>query len=244
MACRSSPLPKGCSHRVSNFHTVGAGNLCANELRDLAKQQKNTTRHHGKILRRCPKQSTQQRRNPGSPLPGSRRSHWEALRAWDIFAIRAVIHWIGEQHMSRHPTVWGTQKKPKKSVRRWARWNLGETTWLLNPSQSGFIMQPVSWRAYQLWLEWQQSALFTVGEYAAASMSRASSSGCLVPSLSSTLSGTSWVWGTLAGIVREGCTLHPSKKKIPGREIISWYLPSLSTMRPVRDLYNPDGRQM
>ena len=69
--------------------------LCANELRDLAKQQKNTTRHHGKIMRRCPKQSTQQRRNPGSPLPGSQRSHWEALRAWDIFAIRSghALNW-------------------------------------------------------------------------------------------------------------------------------------------------------
>ena len=52
-----------------------AGNLCANELRDLAQKQRNNTRPHSKILRRCPaKQSTQQRRNPGSPLPGSRRS--------------------------------------------------------------------------------------------------------------------------------------------------------------------------
>ena len=72
--------PKSEQNTQRNRHrskdsSVGAGNLCANELRDLAKQQKNTTRHHGKILRRCPKQSTQQRRNPGSPLPGSRRSH-------------------------------------------------------------------------------------------------------------------------------------------------------------------------
>ena len=36
------------------------------------------------------------------------------------------------------------------------------------------------------------------------------------------MSGTSRVWGTLAGTTREGCTLHPSKKKISGREIISW----------------------
>ena len=72
--------PKNKQNTRRNRHrskdsSVGAGNLCANELRDLAKQQKNTTRHHGKILRRCPKQSTQQRRNPGSPLPESRRSH-------------------------------------------------------------------------------------------------------------------------------------------------------------------------
>ena len=41
-----------------------------------------TTRSQSKIMRRCPaKQSTQQRRNPGSPLPGSRRSRREALQA-------------------------------------------------------------------------------------------------------------------------------------------------------------------
>ena len=90
--------------------------------------------------------------------------------------------------------------------------------------------------------------------YAAASMFRASSSGCLASSLSLVwargvpggvpLSGTSLVWGTLAGILRDGCTLHPAKKKIPGREMISWRLPSLSTILPVRDLYSPDGRQM
>ena len=72
--------PKNKQNTRRNRHrskdsSVGAGNLCANELRDLAKQQKNTTEHHGKIVRRCPKQSTQQRRNPGSPLPGSRRLH-------------------------------------------------------------------------------------------------------------------------------------------------------------------------
>ena len=53
----------------------GAGSLCANELRDLAQKQRSSNRTQGKILRRCQaKQTTQQRRNPGSPLPGSRRS--------------------------------------------------------------------------------------------------------------------------------------------------------------------------
>ena len=49
----------------------------ASELRDLAQKQTQNTRS-----KRCPaKQSTQQRRNPGSPLPGSRRSRREALQA-------------------------------------------------------------------------------------------------------------------------------------------------------------------
>ena len=42
---------------------------CANELRDLAQKQRPNNRTQGKILRRCQaKQTTQQRRNPGSPL--------------------------------------------------------------------------------------------------------------------------------------------------------------------------------
>ena len=48
------PSENGTDQDSSN----GAGNLCANELRDLAQQQKNTTRQLGKILRRCPQHNT------------------------------------------------------------------------------------------------------------------------------------------------------------------------------------------
>ena len=48
---------------------------CAGELKDLAHERQHT-RPQSKILRRCPaKHIIQQHRNPGSPLPGSRRSH-------------------------------------------------------------------------------------------------------------------------------------------------------------------------
>ena len=49
---------------------------------EILHRNKHKTPEQSKILRRCPaKQSTQQRQNPGSPLPGSRRSRREALQA-------------------------------------------------------------------------------------------------------------------------------------------------------------------
>ena len=56
------------------LQSTAASSAC--ELKDLAHETKKKTRPQRKILRRCPaKHITQQRRNPGSPLPGSRRSH-------------------------------------------------------------------------------------------------------------------------------------------------------------------------
>ena len=56
------------------------GSLCADELKkDLQKAITQPTSHHSKIALKVQKQTTdQQCRNPGSPQPGSRRSHCEA----------------------------------------------------------------------------------------------------------------------------------------------------------------------
>ena len=95
---------------------------------------------------------------------------------------------------------------------------------------------------------WQESFHFREGRSHSWRWHGTWESGCRGSFLSSAafargvpLSGTSRVCGTLAGMVREGCTLHPLKKKIPGREIISCCRPSFSTMRPVRALYNPNN---
>lgn len=86
---------------------------------------------------------------------------------------------------------------------------------------------------------------------AAASMSRVSSSGDLVESVlrdmlevaATPSSGASCVFGRLDGMSKVGCTRHPSKKKMPGKGVTSWEGPACCKMRPVRALYNPDGRQ-
>ena len=53
----------------------GAGNLCANELRDLARKQKTNTRPHSKILRRCQQNnplSSAETQDPPCQDPGDR----------------------------------------------------------------------------------------------------------------------------------------------------------------------------
>ena len=86
---------------------------------------------------------------------------------------------------------------------------------------------------------------------AVARMSRASSSGdrgcsvfavlCVGASTSHT--GASLVLGRSSGITNAGRTRHPSKKYMPGSGLISCSGPACARTRPVRALYNPDGRQ-
>ena len=82
---------------------------------------------------------------------------------------------------------------------------------------------------------------------AVARMSRASSSGdrdCSVFCGASTShTGASLVLGELAGTTNVECTRHPSKKQMPGSGVILVSGQRAKT-RPVRALYNPDGRHM
>ena len=67
---------KASKERTDKTAPKSHSSWCAGELNDLAHERKRNPRPRSKILRRCPaKHITQQRRNPGSPLPGSRRSH-------------------------------------------------------------------------------------------------------------------------------------------------------------------------
>ena len=95
------------------------------------------------------------------------------------------------------------------------------TLWIVSPCRSTKALRYLHARIAALRVLGPFSAWFL---YAAASISRASSSGCLEWSFSVAafargvpLSGTSWVCGTLAGMLREGCTLHPSKTSIWNR---------------------------